>query len=266
MRNRALKHARLAAAGAFGLAVALAMAVQARASDRQSEQFHQTYSLSANGRVSLDNVNGDVHITGWNRNEVKVDAVKTVWAGTPLNDVRIEVDSRPDSIHIEAKTPHHWMRNAHWRVDYTIMVPKDASIDKVSMVNGGVDIENISGEVAASSVNGRIEARDLSGGIDLSAVNGAIDTAFSSPDVSQPVSLKTVNGSVSLSLPSDANANLSARTLNGHISCDFPIKIKAAGFIGHSLSAAIGSGGGPEIQLNTVNGSISIHRGSAEAN
>ncbi len=264
MSERGLKSARLAVGGALGLALAMALAIQARASDRQSQEFHHTYSLSASGQVSLDNVNGDVHITGWSRNQVKVDAVKTVWSGTSLNDVKIEVDSTPDSIHIETKYPHAWFGDAHWRVDYTIMVPKHATIDKVGSVNGGVDIEDIGGGVKASSVNGRINARDISGGIDLSAVNGTIGTIFSSPDVSQPVSLKTVNGPISLSLPPDTNANLSASTLNGRISCDFPMKSNA-GYVGHSLEGTLGKGGS-DIHLKTVNGSISIHRRSVEAN
>jgi DUF4097 and DUF4098 domain-containing protein YvlB len=248
---------------AAGLVFSLA-AAQARASDRQTEEFHQTYELSSNGQVSLDNVNGDVHITGWDQNEVKVDAIKTVWSGTPLSDVRIEVDSHPGSIHIETKVPHHWMGNSHWRVDYTLMVPQHATIDKAGLVNGALEIENMAGDVDASSVNGRIRAQSLSGGVALSAVNGPIEVSFDRPGVSHSISLKTVNGSISLTLPPDANAALSVRTLNGGITCDFPVKINA-GYVGHSLDATLGKGGG-EIELKTVNGSIAIHRGSSEAN
>jgi DUF4097 and DUF4098 domain-containing protein YvlB len=264
MRSKSLGGAGLAAAAALGLGLTLALAVQARASARQSEEFHQTYSLSPGGQVSLENVNGDVHITGWDQNQVKVDAIKTVWSGTSLSDVKIEVDSRPDSIHIETKYPHHWFGDSHWRVDYTIMVPKHARIDKVGLVNGGIDVEEIDGQVNASSVNGRIQVRGISGSVDLSAVNGAIKTVLENPDVSNPVSLKTVNGSISLSLPPDTNANLSASTLNGGISCDFPIKINA-GYVGHSLDGTLGKGGA-DVRLKTVNGSISVHRGSSVAN
>jgi hypothetical protein len=43
---------------------------------RLTEEFHQTYPFAANGRVSLSNINGPVHITAWDRNEVKLDAIK----------------------------------------------------------------------------------------------------------------------------------------------------------------------------------------------
>src|SRR6266567_2352463 len=44
-----------------------------------TQEFHQTYALAAGGRVALANINGSVHISGWDRNEVKVDAVRTGW-------------------------------------------------------------------------------------------------------------------------------------------------------------------------------------------
>jgi DUF4097 and DUF4098 domain-containing protein YvlB len=264
MRHKGLEGAGLAAAAVIGVGLTLALAVHVRASDRLVQEFHQTYSLSPNGRLSLDNVNGDVHITGWDRDQVKVDATKTVWSGTSLDDVKIDVDSRPDAIHIETTYPHHWFGDSHWRVDYTVMVPQHASVDKVGLVNGAVDIENMNGDVSASSVNGHVETRGTSGGVDLSAVNGTIRAVLDSPDLTRPVSLKTVNGSISLSLAPGTNAHISARTLNGGISCDFPITI-SAGYVGHSLDGTLGKGGS-NIQVKTVNGSVKILRGTSEAN
>src|SRR4030095_8224428 len=44
--------------------------------DEVREEFHQTYPLSLTGRVSLENINGDVQIKVWDRAAVQVDAVK----------------------------------------------------------------------------------------------------------------------------------------------------------------------------------------------
>ena len=59
------------------LCALLTFALAAHASDRGSltEEFHHTYAITADGRVELDNINGDLHISTWERNEVKVDAV-----------------------------------------------------------------------------------------------------------------------------------------------------------------------------------------------
>jgi len=65
------------------LTAVLALALQARASDWQgseTEEFHQSYPISANGRIELHNINGPVEIKAWDRNEVKIDAIKRAWS------------------------------------------------------------------------------------------------------------------------------------------------------------------------------------------
>src|SRR6266436_10312437 len=97
------------------LAAFLVLAVQARAFDgynSETEEFHQTYPLSANGRVELQNINGPVHITAWDRNEVKVDAVKRAWNKQRLQDARIVIDARPDSVSIRTEYPEQ--NNTFW--------------------------------------------------------------------------------------------------------------------------------------------------------
>src|SRR5580693_7491648 len=83
------------------LCALLFLALSAHASDHrgdQTEEFHQTYTISAEGRVELDNINGDVHITSWDRNEVKVDAVKYADTKERLDEAKIEVDSGKDYV------------------------------------------------------------------------------------------------------------------------------------------------------------------------
>ena len=58
------------------LGALMALGLTASAAAQVTEEFHRTVPLSANGRVSLDNVNGNVTITGWDRNDVQIDAVK----------------------------------------------------------------------------------------------------------------------------------------------------------------------------------------------
>src|SRR5260370_41500674 len=78
----------------------LILALGAHAADHRcalTEEFHQTYVLTADGRVELDNINGPVHVTGWDRNEVKVDAVKYADTKERLDEAKIEIDSRNSS-------------------------------------------------------------------------------------------------------------------------------------------------------------------------
>ncbi len=78
-------------------AICIFFAIQAQAwPGRLTEEFHHTYPLPADGRVELDNLNGDVHITAWDENQVKVDAVKYANTQERLNEMKIEIGSGSD--------------------------------------------------------------------------------------------------------------------------------------------------------------------------
>jgi hypothetical protein len=63
-------------------------------------------------------------------------------------------------------------------------------------------------------------------------------------------------------MPDHYNAHLETSTVNGGINIDFPITIQ--GEIKNHLNTDIGSGG-PTIHAQTVNGGVSIAKGSAKA-
>ena len=57
--------------------------------------------------MELDNINGAVHISTWDRNEVKVDAVKYADSKERLEEAHIEIDSGKDHLSIRTKYPDH---------------------------------------------------------------------------------------------------------------------------------------------------------------
>ena len=85
----------------MALALSGADAPRAQAGPELTEEFHQTYPLAAGGRVSLSNINGAVRVVGWDRDEVKVDAVKRARAPERLREAQIKVDASPARIRIE---------------------------------------------------------------------------------------------------------------------------------------------------------------------
>jgi len=224
-----------------------------------TQEFHRTLPLSADGQVSLKNINGDVEITGWPQNEVQIDAVKSAPDQQRLDDMRIQVESSPNSVEIETKYPEHHNNNNPGSVHYTLHVPQNARIDKVDMVNGSLTVQKMSGEINANLVNGKLRASDLAGTADLATVNGAVEADYSTLNNVKEIKLSSVNGSVNLSLPPSPNADVSASAVNGSISTDFPLTVKGH-FVGKSMSGTLGSGG-VNIQLNNVNGSIHIGPG-----
>jgi DUF4097 and DUF4098 domain-containing protein YvlB len=251
----------------MGVVMAVAFSAAAHASDASSatfrEEFHQTYPLSANGTLALNNVSGDVHITAWDRNEVKVDAVKWAWNKERLDEAKIVVEPGADRIFIKTQYPHRDLTfNYDDReenpasVDYTIMLPRTARINEAKLVNGNLTIEGITGGVHASCVNGRLKATGLDGATHLSAVNGTLDVAFDHLP-SENLELHDVNGRMTVTIPSDAQATLKANTVNGSITDNFDLPVKKGRYMGSKLEGQLGSGG-TEISMHNVNGRIEI--------
>jgi len=242
------------------------LVVGANAADHRgalTEEFHQTYALTAGGRVELDNINGDVHISSWDRNEVKVDAVKYADTKERLDEARIEIDSRNDSISIRTKYPDHnntWNWGSHNNpagVEYTLTVPRGARLDEIKLINGSLTVAGVRGEVNASCINGRLEAHNLAGRAHLSTINGHLDARFDEL-AGHSVELSSVNGSVDLTIPSDSKAEIEASTVSGGINNDFGLHVNHHQFVGHDLRGELGTGG-TRIKLEDVNGRIEIH-------
>ena len=229
------------------------------------EEFHQTYPLSATGRVSLENINGGVQIKVWDRPAVQVDAIKRAYRRDRLAEAKIEVSTTEENIRIKTEYPdeNQNFRSGEGRynnpaiVDYTLTVPRKAALESIELINGAIDIDGVEGNVKASSINGKVTAKGLAGEARLSTINGPLQVTFTQLDESKAIELGSVNGSVTLVIPSNANASVRAGTVHGGISTDFGLKIKHGEYVGHSLDGQIGNGG-PRIKLGNVNGGIKI--------
>lgn len=229
------------------------------------EEFHQTYPLSEQGRVSLSNINGAVRITAWERNEVKVDAVKSAYRRDRLDEAKIVVRSDANVFHVETDYPQRTQSfndgegryNNPATVEYTLSVPRGARIDSIELINGDLTVDGMTGDVKASSINGHVSAHELMGEVRLSTINGKLEAMFGRLNEATSISLGSVNGPVLLTIPSDSNAEIKAGTVHGGISNDFGLPVRRGDYVGRDLAGQIGQGGA-RIKLGNVNGPISI--------
>jgi DUF4097 and DUF4098 domain-containing protein YvlB len=260
---------RMLMAALLSLAVMLTAASSAMMQQQQSEmmreEFHQTYPLAAQGRISLENINGSVRVTGWDRDEVKVDAVKKAYRRDRLDEAKIIVRSDPNGIHIQTEYPYRSQTftdgegryNNPAIVEYTLTVPRNARIDSIELINGNLDIDALTGDVKASSINGRVSGHELTGEVRLSTINGKLEAMFGRLNEAKGISLGSVNGPVILTIPSDSNAEVKASTVHGNIINDFGLPVRRGDYVGRDLAGQLGQGGA-RIKLGNVNGSISI--------
>jgi hypothetical protein len=242
--------------------------------DAFQQDFNRTLPLSANGRIRLNNVNGRVEIVGWDGSDVVIKALKHGRTQKSVDAVKINVNSTPDeiAIHTEQSSSEtgfsgiwSWFKNGgnnNAVVDYAIQVPRHARLANISSVNGRVVIDDISGDIEASAVNGEMQVHDAAGSLKLSTVNGRIVAELVSLGGSQSVSFSSVNGQIEATLPAGANAEVSASTVNGGLTSEFPALVVQKEFlVSKHLKGTLGNGGA-SVKASTVNGGIRFRRGT----
>lgn len=252
-------------AGWISLASALVvgfLAFTAVAGQKCVEEQHTTYPLASEGKVVLENVNGSVRFKAWDRPEIELHVVKQANKQEDLEAVKIEVESKRDQITIRTRYPKPasgWFKSKQnsTTVNYVVTAPRKATVARISNVNGSIEIQGFQGPVNASTVNGRLAASGLAGDTSLSTVNGALEAEFEEFASTRSVSLSTVNGKASVTLPHNADVKISASTVNGEISADKPFEVKKQRLPGRSFEGTLGKGLG-KVKINTVNGAIAI--------
>jgi len=239
------------------------------------EDFSKTLPLKAGERFSLDNVNGGVTVSTWKEDKVEIRAVKVARNDEKdLKDVEIRVEQSAGHVLVKAIWPKFRL-HFNVNVDFEIKVPEGVILDEVETVNGGVEVTGRYGRAVAGTTNGSVSVEDASGelkayttngGIQVSRFEGKLDAETTNGNIrlegltfKDGIAAETTNGSITLAIasPEKLNANLLARTTNGHITVDFPVTLKNLTPSKHRVEATIGQGG-PEISLETTNGSIKI--------
>ena len=230
----------------------------------ETEHFEQTYPLSANGVVSVSNVNGSISIDGWERNEVKLEYTKTADSKERLSQVQVRIEAQPDHFSVETDYGNSgnnrgWHSDGKLTVDYRLMVPRGAVLSEVETVNGSATIANLVNIMKVSAVNGSVSANNIRGTAKLSTVNGEVRADFDRLETGSKISLETVNGKVNLLLPSDANATLKADSVNGNITNDFGLPVRKGKYVGRDMYGRLGNGD-VQIKLESVNGGLTVSR------
>lgn len=250
------------------LGVLLLVAAAGSADEAYQEVIDQTYPLAAGGTVSLENVNGDVTVEAWDRAEVRVHAVKSAGSQELLDELEVKIDATSSAVRIDTRYPSnrgwrehdegHRESGRHTKVEYTLTVPRTAAIRDLDLVNGNLLVVGVAGGVEADTVNGDIVVREMAGSAELETVNGGIELHLDRAAAGDRIDLEAVNGTIDLYLGGGTGAEVHAETVNGSLSNDFGIEVRKGKYVGASFDGTIG-GGGPRVELETVNGRIAVH-------
>ncbi len=166
-------------------------------------------------------------------------------------------------------------RTLKYSVDLVIQVPFSTSMDLSSLMGGGIEVDNVKGEIEVSNMNGAIKLMSVSGTVLANSMNGGIEVTFAEVNPDKHMSFSTMNGDIDVTLPASTKANLKLKSDFGEVYSDFEIDMSRApqtvetepeaeegryriAFDKYYLGAI--NGGGPEFVLKTMHGDILIRK------
>jgi DUF4097 and DUF4098 domain-containing protein YvlB len=143
-------------------------------------------------------------------------------------------------------------------------------------VEGGVSVQGARGQISAHSVNAGVTVADCSGTIEAGSVNGGLRLARIDSRSVEATSVNggidydgtihrdgvyrftSHNGSVTVTIPEGAGAEVTVSTFNGSFSAAFPVTFQEARQ-GKEFRFVLGAGGA-QIELQSFNGPIRLRR------
>lgn len=250
------------------------LAAPGAAQDRDTKRddaFTWSGTIPAGKRILIKNLNGGIQVERSTNGRVEVNAQKRWRRGNP-EDVRIEQKTVVDDVLVCAlfnegsrcdENGMHTDRNKKWNdrndvsVHFTVRVPDGVRVD-LSTVNGGVEVGGVDNAVDAQTVNGSITVRSAGGPVHAKTVNGSINVSMGSHGRVDALDYETVNGTITLTLPSDFGAQLELSTVNGRVSTDFPITMSGT-ISPRRLRGTVGNGA-TRLRASTINGSVTLRK------
>ena len=210
--------------------------------------FVKTFPLDADAAFSLQNMNGSVVVSGWDKPRAEVRAIQR-GSGNEI-PVFFTVGKKSVSIRTAETRGGRDLR-------YEIKLPQELGRVDIRSVKGSIKVSDIAGTIAVEAVNGTIELSGVSGVSKAKTVNGSIKSILEEAS-NVPMEFSTVSGSIDLTVKSGFDATLDASAVHGSISIDdqFGISVEKQ-LVGQHARGEIGSGGQP-LKLTTVNGSIKL--------
>jgi putative adhesin len=213
-------------------------------------------TLAVDGRE-----NGGVTVIGSDVSNIRVEALVQAMAASPreAEELAKQVRILTDGGRIRAEGPPSRSRS-WWAVNYQITVPRRANLDLRSH-NGGISIEDVTGQVKFATTNGGIHLANVDGDVSGETTNGGINVDLKGSNYrGAGLDVTTTNGAVTLNVPASYSARLETGTVNGRISTDIPFTVEGEN-VGHTLTATLGQGGAL-IHVATQNGGVRVRRSS----
>jgi len=253
---------------------------------QDKETIRRTFDVSSGSgpqKLLVDNISGYVHVVGYSGKEIQISVVKEIRAGSneaiaeAKRDVKLDISQQGNFVRLYVDGPFRDHNGVNYRgdsyydyhvfFDYDIQVPFATELVLKSLNYGTIEVKKTSGDYDIHGLNGGIEMDEISGSGYVKTLNGPLKVSFTK-NPAKASEFHTLNGKMDIYFQPGLNADLNLHTLNGGIYTDFEVTTRAGSsagggkFVyrsdGRNLNARTGSGG-PELSFHALNGPIRLH-------
>ncbi|TJY65229.1 DUF4097 domain-containing protein [Sinimarinibacterium sp. CAU 1509] len=206
--------------------------------------INETRPLQADGRVSVNNLAGEIVVSAWDKKEVSI-------SGELGADVeKLDISGDAGSLKIYVRYP----RNNRNRVEETLLklnVPRAAAVT-LEAVSADLRINGIEGELHASSVSGEVQAEVESRDISLETVSGDINLRAPS----QRAELHTVSGDINVE---GGRGSVKSESVSGDVKISGgPFESVSAEAVSGDIIVDCALGGRSELSAESLSGDINV--------
>jgi hypothetical protein len=256
----------------FTLFAVLLLATTAHAALPQN--WDKAFPISGVAEFHMDSNDASFRVSSTDRNQIEVHVAVTGWGVGVPDGVGVEDHQTGNRVDLKVRVPHAGFTFGNKHVEVVVYVPRETNLDlhtgdgaiRVDRIKGSQRLETGDGSIESSGVDGAFEAISGDGHI---RVDGRFDSlrirtgdghvqaeALAGSRLASNWSIRTSDGRVSLSLPSNLAADLDASTGDGRLVVDIPVTV--TGKTGDRSLRGKLNGGGPVIEVHTGDGSVHI--------
>ncbi len=230
---------------------------------RAEDTWTRSYTVTKAGRFELDATFAGVELLPATGTAIEVVATRNVRANSDqaakdlLARIEMKEEVAPDRVRLQAMLPEQRGNFRGMNLDYQVKVPPGLNV-VIKSEFANVKLTRVHGRFDVSVTNGRISGEAVSGALQAQTVNGQVIMEMA--DVTDDIKITTVNGALMLGLPPTANAAIEASAINGVVIVFENLPVKAQTKERQRLSGRLGAGG-PRVDLQSTNGNVRIGGG-----
>ena len=248
----------------LALAVFMGGSAALAAATTETEHITQTAPLAPGGTLHVKNFSGHVTITGTDRQDASIDAVRRA-TRERLDHIKLDIHMEGSTLVVSANKQDYsyfnWSRNNRVvETDLVIQVPRRTSLD-ADLFSAALSVDGLDGTHRVHTFSSRVKLENMAGSIRVHTFSGPVDVRTTTWRPNQSVDVDTFSGNVELHVPETAGGTVSFNSFSGHLNSEIPLTLRSGSR--RSIRADLGPASGGDrgtLRFKTFSGSVKINR------